>query len=117
MTRSPFTFHRLAIVGLAAIAPCPALADAANALSHVFEEELGGVYSQGWYAQTVENRNGSGTNLYVVGDGKSGDFHGILSVDCDTPQYSKWLATGGIVSPDAIPSEAVIGFRKIACEN
>lgn len=91
--------------------------DQPGGLRHIYEEPLGGVYSQGWYAQPLDSRNTNAHHLYVIGDGKSGDFFGVLSVDCETPRFSKWLATGGNLTPDRIPSVAIVGIRQLACAN
>lgn len=47
----------------------------------LFTEQLGGVYTQDWYGRELGKRD-AGFEVYVTGDGKLGDFNGVLSVDC-----------------------------------
>ncbi len=70
----------------------PAVAQDAEPMSLVYTQPLGGVYSQDWLAQVVGNQDESGTEVYVVGRGKSGAFFGVISVDCQTPRYSRWVS-------------------------
>lgn len=81
--------------GALAVVPAFAIADQTSGATLVFEEPVGGVYTQGWYAQIVDSRGRTAQHLYVTGDGKLGDFHGLISVDCAKPSRSQWLATGG----------------------
>ncbi len=81
----------------------------------VYNQPLEGVYSQGWFAQVLGNREGNGIEVYVIGSGKSGDFYGVISVDCQTPRFSRWLATGGYIPFDRLPREAIGGIRRAAC--
>ena len=79
------------------------------------EEHVGGVYSQQWYGQTLAPRDGFAADVYVVGDGKLGDFQGVLAVHCAVPSHSVWLATGGYLTTDDVPSEAIVGLRRMVC--
>ena len=90
-------------------------ADTPPTFTLIHTEELGGVYTQDWYTQRLASRNTRDVHLYIVGDGKSGDFHGVLSVDCDTPTFSRWLSTGGVVPSDSLPVEAIKAAREFAC--
>jgi hypothetical protein len=81
----------------------------------VYDQPLEGVYGQSWSGQVLGDRQGTGIEVYVVGDGKLGDFFGVISVDCVNPQYSRWLATGGYLGTDRVPNEAIRGFRNLVC--
>ena len=114
------TIGRLAAIALttASVAiswPSHVIGQPASHIELVYAEQLEGVYGQNWFAQVLGDRTGSGVEVYVVGDGKTGDFFGIISVDCQTPRYSRWLATGGYVPDHQIPSEAILRIRNLAC--
>lgn len=93
----------------------PSVAQNSSQLDVIYVQPLEGVYSQSWLAQVLGSHQSSGIAVYVVGEGKLGDFFGVISVDCQTPSYSTWLATGGFLSSDRVPDKAVQGIRKLAC--
>jgi len=92
----------------------PTSAQSDGQLELVFTQPAGGVYTQGWYAQSLESRRDR-NDMYVVGDGKLGDFFGVISVDCREPSNSTWIATGGYLSSERVPIEAIRGVRETAC--
>ena len=98
-----------------AVFSTPSFAQQAGQLEPVYHQPLEGVYSQNWSAQVLGNHQGTGVAVYVVGDGKTGDFFGVISVDCQTPRYSSWLATGGFISATDVPRQAIQGIRRLAC--
>ena len=81
----------------------------------IYEQDLEGVFSQAWYAAYLERRDGNTHEVYVKGDGKLGDFHGVLYLDCDQPRYSEWIAQGDYLNPSAVPQEAVAAIREKYC--
>lgn len=105
----------LILTTLSAVFSFPLLAQQARQFVQVYYQPLEGVYSQDWSAQVLGDRQGTGIEVYVVGDGKLGDFFGVISVDCANPQYSRWLATGGYLTTDRVPSEAIQGIRGLVC--
>ena len=107
--------HFILAVAISFLWSVPSLAQKAGQLELVYDQPVGGVYSQSWFAQVLGDHNGAGVAVYVVGEGKLGAFYGVISVDCQTPRYSSWLATGGFLLPDRVPDKAVQGIRKIAC--
>lgn len=92
-------------------------AQASDHLELVYTDPVGGVYTQGWSAQILGQHRGEGVAVYVVGDGKLGDFFGVISVNCARADRSEWLASGGYLSPDRLPAEAIHGIRKLACND
>jgi len=52
-----------------------------------------------------------------VGTGKAGDFFGVLDVDCATPANPDWIASGGDLPPERVPSATVLGLRAMACDS
>ncbi len=88
---------------------------AADALEFVYEQELEGVYSQSWFTMHLTNTYADKHEVYVKGDGKLGDFFGVLYLDCSTPQFSRWLAVGGIVDADDVPIEVIRVIRERDC--
>jgi hypothetical protein len=105
----------LILTALSSSLPFPLMAQLAGQLVQVYNQPMEGVYSQGWSAQVLGERQGTGIEVYVVGDGKLGDFFGVISVDCTNPQFSRWLAIGGYVTTDSVPVEAIRGIRRLAC--
>lgn len=75
--------------------PSMLAAQTAPKLEYVYEEHLGGVYTQSWSVILLgQSRDRVATDVYVVGDGKNGDFFGVIAVNCATPSRSRWLAVG-----------------------
>ena len=80
-------------------------------------------YSQQWTATPADfswagNASGGGMpqhEVFVRGDGKHGDFYGILYLDCAEPKYSRWMATGGFLTENDVPSAAIATLRAELC--
>lgn len=92
----------------------------ADAIETIYVEEIGGPYVQEWSAGYLTNTHADVHEIYVKGDGKSGDFFGVLRLDCTTPRFSQWLAVGGFLgdfySGDAVPDEAITIVRQRYCD-
>ena len=85
-------------------------------LEYVYEEHLGGVYTQSWSVILLgQSRDRVATDVYVVGDGKNGDFFGVIAVNCATPSRSRWLAVGGVINSEQVPSQTIAALRDMAC--
>jgi len=80
-------------------------------------EDLPPPYSQSWYATMSEYPFGTDPHeVFVRGDGKRGDFFGILQLNCDNPKSSEWVAVGGWLNdPDVVPAKAIRKLRQAAC--
>ncbi|MCF2872878.1 hypothetical protein L0664_17560 [Octadecabacter sp. G9-8] len=87
----------------------------AQELDPFFTEELGGVYTQDWSGRVIGPDTFGGVLVFVYGGGKSGDFYGVLSVDCTVPERSQWVSTGGVIGPDRVPMAAISVVRANAC--
>jgi len=87
----------------------------AQTLELFYNEPLEGVYSQDWAGRVIGADPASGVLVYLRGSGKSGDFHGVLSVDCETPSRSAWVAQGGYLAPDDVPTPTINVMRAEAC--
>lgn len=87
----------------------------AQELDSFYFEPLEGVYSQTWSGRVIGPDPASGILVFLRGDGKSGDFWGVLSIDCDRPEWSTWQAVGGFLSADQVPGEAIAAMRAQAC--
>jgi hypothetical protein len=84
-------------------------------LEYVYEEHLGGVYTQSWSVILLgQSRDRVATDVYVVGDGKNGDFFGVIAVNCATPSRSRWLAVGGVINSEQVPSQTIAALRDMA---
>jgi hypothetical protein len=74
-------------------------------------------YAQWWYATPSDEGSWSndGYEVFIRGDGKHGDFFGILKVDCNAPENSEWVATGGFIEADRVPAKAIGALRLKIC--
>jgi hypothetical protein len=88
----------------------------AQGIELVFTEEVGGPYTQDWWAAYLTNTGAAAHEIYVKGDGKHGDFFGVLRLDCATPRFSRWLAVGGYLDEDDVPVAAVREIRQRHCQ-
>ena len=104
----------LIFTAILAATPSFAISQQTRGLVPVFNQPLEGVYSQNWSAHILGDR-GIGIELYVVGEGKLGDFFAVISVDCVNPLYSQWLATGGTLTTSDVPSDAIVSSRRLVC--
>ena len=96
--------------------PSMLAAQTAPKLEYVYEEHLGGVYTQEWSVILLgQSRDRVTTDVYVVGDGKNGDFFGVIAVNCATPSRSRWLAVGGVINSEQVPSQTIAALRNMAC--
>lgn len=87
----------------------------AHELQFVYEQDLEGVYSQSWSVMALDNPFADKHEVYVKGDGKLGDFFGVLYVDCSAPQFSRWLAQGGFLTADSVPAAVIRIIRARTC--
>ncbi|MDC0116227.1 hypothetical protein OAH97_01970 [Octadecabacter sp.] len=98
----------------AALCLMPHLAQA-DTLDLLFTEPVGGVYTQDWFGHLIGSDRGRGTLMFIRGDGKNGNFYGVLSIDCAAPENSAWVSTGGVISSDYVPRPAIAALRARAC--
>ncbi|WP_417280019.1 hypothetical protein [Celeribacter sp.] len=80
------------------------------------DEELLPPYKQWWYATPSDHIVYNETyEVFIRGDGKRGDFFGILEVDCLNAEDSEWLATGGWLNSESVPTRAIAKLRLEIC--
>ncbi|NIY80438.1 hypothetical protein HCZ23_13310 [Celeribacter sp. HF31] len=94
------------------------LAAASESLMFSYTQPMEGVYEQHWAGHEIasmETYAGQPYRIYVEGQGKLGEFHGILSLDCETPRYSSWLAQSEYLSAEDVPTEVINGLRATWC--
>lgn len=54
--------------------------------------------------------------VFVRGEGKHGDFHGVLKLDCQNPQWSQWRTESiSYMENDSVPSAAMLEIRRLYC--
>lgn len=102
------------LLAIAAVVAAPT-GMSAQTLDLFYTEPLGGVYSQNWSGRVIGADSVGGVLVFVRGDGKSGDFYGVLSVDCVTPEFSAWKSTGGVVQASSVPQPAIDVIRAESC--
>lgn len=88
---------------------------AASEYSYIYTQPLEGVYSQGWHSMHLRENNPGRHEIYVRGEGKLGDFFGVLWLDCVEARYSNWLSVGGHLTQDDVPIEAIKKISKAHC--
>ena len=84
-------------------------------VSFLYEQDLEGVYSQSWSTAHLGRFQGNTHEIYVKGEGKLGDFYGVLYLNCDQPKFSKWYASGGYLTPDNVPPQAIAAIKTKYC--
>lgn len=82
---------------------------------YLYTQPMEGVYSQGWHTDYLREVLKGSHEIYVRGDGKMGDFFGILWLDCEEAKYSNWLSVGGYLTQDRVPIEVIRLIRKQYC--
>lgn len=87
----------------------------AIAADMVYEEPLEGVYSQFWHADFADRLGAGGAHIYVRGEGKLGDFIGVLYLDCEQPRFSRWEASDGNLTTQQVPAEVIQVIRLKYC--
>lgn len=93
----------------------------AEELDTFYEEEIGPnldgsvTYFQFWSGKHLQNENDDVHEVYIRGDGKLGQFRGILELNCTKSDQSKWLAIGGFLKEDSVPTEAISEVRRQYC--
>lgn len=80
----------------------------------LYKQPLEGVYFQQWQIDYLRGYEGQ-HEIYVRGEGKIGDFFGVLWLDCKEPRYSNWLASDGNVDQSQVPVEVIQRIRKAHC--
>lgn len=106
------------------LALCVPLANsvAAEGLETFYVEEIGQsalvplTYTQTWSGAHLINTYADVHEIFVRGEGKHGDFHGVLELHCVDSQRSKWLtqSVDGLRG-DRVPSEAIQAIRQLYC--
>ncbi|MEC9196321.1 MAG: hypothetical protein VX974_01825 [Pseudomonadota bacterium] len=74
-------------------------------------------YFQQWFATPTEGPGllPGAQEVFIRGDGKRGDFFGVLQLNCDTPEQSYWVHEGGFLTGNHVPAEAIRNLRKALC--
>ncbi|SPH22511.1 hypothetical protein ASD8599_03255 [Ascidiaceihabitans donghaensis] len=88
---------------------------AADASELIFKQEMDVPYGQNWYAGHADSLGQNSFHIYVRGEGKLGDFYGILYLDCNQAEFSRWDAVGGNIEKADVPNEAIAGIRFSFC--
>tara|TARA_R110002051_G_scaffold261292_1_gene321188 strand:- start:329 stop:688 length:360 start_codon:yes stop_codon:yes gene_type:complete len=80
------------------------------------KDDLPPPYKQWWYATPSDHSVYDETHeVFIRGDGKHGDFFGILQVDCLNAENSEWLATGGWLNSESVSARAITKLRLEIC--
>ena len=82
------------------------------------KDDLPPPYKQWWYATPSDHTvYDESYEVFIRGDGKHGDFFGILLVDCLNAKSSEWLATGGYLNAERVPARAITKLRLQICND
>ena len=98
-----------------------------SALSHsdsfvsLFFEQLEQPYSNSWDGMLISSDSGQ-TDAYIKGEGKSVEFHGILSINCSDGSGHYWKAASIWDEPatasqlkQTVPPDVTTNARKEFC--
>jgi hypothetical protein len=91
-------------------------ATSATASELIYEEVMEHPYSQFWIASYADSLGTGLHHIYLRGEGKRGDFTGVLYLNCAEPRFSRWEAVGGYLTESSVPKEAVNGIRAKFCK-
>lgn len=82
---------------------------------YLYTQPMEGVYSQGWHTDHLREVSPGRHEIYVRGDGKMGDFFGVLWLDCVEARFTNWLSVGGYRNESDVPVDAIRLIRETYC--
>lgn len=88
---------------------------AADDYTYLYTQPMEGVYSQGWHTDYLREVIKGSHEIYVRGDGKMGDFFGVLGLNSEQAKYSHWLSVGGYLDENSVPIEVIRLIRNTYC--
>ncbi|NOE20830.1 hypothetical protein GS634_22090 [Ruegeria atlantica] len=82
-------------------------------------DDLPPPYFQSWRATPEDKAFDEQTDreVFIRGEGKLGEFFGVLYVDCEQPEYSRWLVSDGFLDPEDVPVQAIRNLRAAICDS
>ena len=89
-----------------------ASAGSADDYVYLYTQPMEGVYSQEWQTDHLREVSPGRHEIYVRGDGKMGDFFGVLWLDCVEARFSNWLSVGGYLNESHVLVDAIRLIRE-----
>ena len=82
----------------------------------LYSEPVEGIYSNNWHGVALNDGNGQAV-VYINGEGKTVDFYGILSVNCENSN-SYWISAKNFEVEDSsvVPQKVVMGAAFLFCK-
>jgi len=88
----------------------------------LYDEPIEGVYGNNWWGTAISSGETGQINVYIHGEGKTVDFDGILSVNCESPSGFFWKTASNFGTPvkktdmiEIIPNTVLENARKLFC--
>lgn len=95
--------------------------DAGSIFLHV--EPIEGVYVNNWWGTAVGSADDGDVKVYISGEGKTVDFDGILSLNCESADGHFWKTASNFETPvkqnemgEILPKKVLQNARKFFCK-
>jgi hypothetical protein len=89
----------------------------------LYKQELEGVYFNSWTGMKVSGSPGNQVDVHVLGEGKSVDFNGILSINCSSGSGYFWKTASNfheslseVQITEIVPIEVVAKSNATFCD-
>lgn len=81
-----------------------------------YTENLEGVYSQSWWVDNVRSNGDGSCTVDFKGEGKIGDFGGVLTIKCGGSPTWRWEAIHqDYPGKQSVPREALVALSASVC--
>ncbi len=88
----------------------------------LYDEPIEGVYQNNWWGTAVSSGETGQINVYIQGEGKTVDFDGILSLNCENPSGYFWKTASNFETPvkkkkimEILPHTVLQNARTLFC--
>lgn len=95
--------------------------DAGSVFLH--DQPLEGVYGNNWWGTAVSSADTGQINVYIHGEGKTVEFDGIVSLNCESASGYYWKTASNFETPvkkaemrEILPKKVLQNARKLFCK-
>lgn len=85
----------------------------------LYDQPVEGVYGNNWWGKSVSSGASGQIDVYITGEGKTADFVGVVSLNCDNVSGHNWKTASNFGTPvnvnDIVPLGVVVNARKFFC--
>jgi len=89
----------------------------------LYDQPIEGVYQNNWWGTAVSSGETGQINVYIHGEGKTVDFDGILSLNCENSSGYFWKTASNFETPvmkkdviEILPNIILQNARKLFCK-